>query len=39
MKKLHLSMREHTYTSDVWQQQTGKSLDELWAEYAANPVL
>lgn len=37
VKTLDAAMRNHTYTSDIWQAKTGKSLDQLWAEYAANP--
>ncbi|MFD2873506.1 basic secretory protein-like protein [Mucilaginibacter ximonensis] len=32
---LNNAMREHTYTDDIWKQQTGKTLDELWTAYAA----
>jgi Predicted Zn-dependent protease len=32
---LNNAMREHTYTDDIWKQQTSKTLDELWTEYAA----
>lgn len=37
VKTLDAAMRNHTYTADIWQAKTGKSLDQLWAEYAANP--
>lgn len=37
VKTLDAAMRNHTYTADIWQTKTGKSLDQLWAEYAANP--
>lgn len=32
---LNKVMREHTYTDGIWKEQTGKTLDELWGEYAA----
>ncbi len=28
-------LRSHTYTADAWKEYTGKTLDELWADYAA----
>ncbi len=39
VKLLDKQMRDHTYTDGVWKDQTGKTLDELWAEYIANPAL
>jgi len=39
VQKLDAAMRDHTYTRDFWKQQTGKSLDELWAAYSENPVI
>lgn len=39
VKQLDKQLRDHTYTADSWKQLTGSSLDELWAEYAGNPVL
>ena len=39
VKLLDKQMREHTYVDTVWKDQTGKTLDELWAEYTANPAL
>ncbi|MFY0255222.1 basic secretory protein-like protein [Chitinophaga sp. 30R24] len=38
VKTLDESLRAHTYTAAIWQQQTGKTLDELWAAYTADPV-
>jgi hypothetical protein len=35
--KLDLAMRNHTYTNDIWKTITGKTIDELWMAYAANP--
>jgi hypothetical protein len=32
IKKVDAS-RDHSYTNDIWKAQTGKNLDELWAEY------
>ncbi len=32
-------MRSKTYTADIWKQQTGKSIDELWKAYSTSPVL
>ncbi len=39
VKALDKSMRLKTYTADIWKQQTGKSIDELWKAYSASPVL
>jgi len=36
---LDAAARTRTYTPAVWQRQTGQSLDELWAAYAANPTV
>ena len=32
-------LRNHTYTAETWVKLSGKSIDELWAEYAKNPKL
>ena len=32
-------MRNKTYSADLWNQYTGKSLDELWAEYSESPQI
>jgi len=37
--KLDKVMREHNYRDEVWKELTGKSVDELWKEYIANPVI
>ena len=37
--KLNRAARLGTYTPAIWRQQTGHSLDELWAAYAASPAL
>lgn len=39
VKVLDKSLRDHTYTAGIWKEQTGKSLDELWTAYSANPAL
>lgn len=39
VKVLDKQMREHSFTDDAWKQLTGKTVDELWAEYAANPAV
>ncbi|WP_214070672.1 basic secretory protein-like protein [Mucilaginibacter sp. dw_454] len=32
-------LRNHTYTADTWATLSGKTLDQLWADYSANPDL
>ena len=32
-------MRNQTYKPELWKTFTGKTVDELWKEYAANPVI
>jgi hypothetical protein len=32
-------MREKTYNEEFWTKQTGKTIDELWSEYASKPVI
>jgi|GEM_PF-293918 len=32
-------LRDDTYTEAVWQQRTGKKLEDLWAEYTAAPKI
>jgi len=39
VKKLDSSLRDHTYTNEIWQKETGKSLDDLWKAYSENPAL
>ncbi len=36
---LDRAARAGTYSPELWRQKTGKTLDELWAAYAANPVV
>ncbi len=37
--KLDKHMREGNYSDEIWKQNTGKSLDELWNEYGENPEI
>jgi len=39
VKKLDRAMRTKTYTADFWKQTTGKSVDELWQNYAQDPEI
>ncbi|HMG08342.1 MAG TPA: basic secretory protein-like protein [Mucilaginibacter sp.] len=39
VKDLDGQLRDHTFTDDSWKKETGKTLDELWAAYAANPTI
>lgn len=39
VKTLNTAMREGTYTDAFWKDQTGKSVDELWAVYSENPAI
>jgi len=39
VKKLDASLRGRTYTEAIWQNETGKTLDELWKAYSENPAL
>lgn len=39
VKELDSQLRAHTYTPESWKNLTGKTLDELWAAYIANPVI
>lgn len=39
VKDFNKQLRLHTFTDDSWKAATGKTLDELWKEYAANPVI
>ena len=39
VNELDASMRNKTYTPEIWKQLTGKTLDELWHDYALNPKL
>jgi hypothetical protein len=39
VKTLDKQMRKHTFTDNSWKQLTGKTVDELWAQYIANPEI
>ncbi|MFT3827869.1 MAG: basic secretory protein-like protein [Chitinophagaceae bacterium] len=39
VQKLDAVMRSKTYQDSFWKEQTGKTVSELWDEYAANPGL
>lgn len=39
VNELDNAARTHTYSPQIWSQKTGKTLDELWAAYAANPAV
>ncbi len=39
VKEADQQLRAHTFNQTIWQQQTGKTLDELWKEYSENPAL
>ncbi len=36
---LNQSMHDGTYKPEVWKQQTGKTVEELWKDYGNNPAL
>jgi hypothetical protein len=36
---LDAAMRGATYTPEIWQKLTGKTIDELWAKYAEDPAI
>lgn len=36
---LDKELRDHTYTENSWANLTGKTLDELWADYSKAPAL
>ena len=37
--KLDKNMRDKTYSSKLWKEYTGKTLDDLWNEYSKDPKL
>lgn len=39
VKALDEQLRNHSYTTGSWEAITGKALDDLWKEYAANPAV
>jgi len=36
---LDAALRKNTYTPQLWVKLTGKTVDDLWQQYAANPAL
>ena len=39
VQSLNFAMREGKYTDGFWKDQTGKTVDELWALYSQNPAI
>jgi len=39
IKAVDKSLRDHTYTPELWTKLTGKNLDELWTAYSENPSI
>ncbi|WP_066838801.1 basic secretory protein-like protein [Rufibacter ruber] len=39
VNELDARMRKKTYTPEVWKELTGKTLEELWQAYKANPAI
>jgi hypothetical protein len=39
VKTLDAQLRAHTYTDNSWKQLTGKTVDELWAQYISDPAI
>lgn len=39
VKDVDAKLRKHTYTENTWKDETGKTLDELWADYSASPAI
>ena len=39
IKTVDSSLRDHTYTPEIWTKLTGKDVDALWADYAKNPTI
>ena len=39
VKILDQQMRDHTFTDNTWKDLTGKTVDELWKDYSANPAI
>jgi hypothetical protein len=39
VKDFNNQLRKHTYTDDSWKKATGKTVNELWKEYTANPAV
>jgi hypothetical protein len=39
IKNVDASLRDHTYTNEIWKTLTNKDLYGLWAEYTRNPTI
>lgn len=39
IKKLDFAMRDNSYSDRIWKKETGKTVEDLWAEYAKDPAL
>ena len=39
IKTVDASLRDHSYTPEIWTKLTGKDLDALWADYVKNPQI
>jgi hypothetical protein len=39
IKAVDASLRNHTYTPQIWQKLTHKDLDALWADYVKDPAI
>lgn len=37
--RLDDASRQHTYTPELWKEVTGKTVEDLWADYAKNPAV
>jgi hypothetical protein len=37
VRKFDAQLRAHTFTNESWKNETGKTVDELWAAYSASP--
>ena len=39
IKAVDASLRDHSYTPEIWAKLTGKDLDTLWSDYVKNPEI
>lgn len=39
IQEIDKSLRERTYTAEIWKNKTGKDIDELWADYLKIPSI
>jgi hypothetical protein len=39
VRQLDTAMRSRKYNPQIWKELTGKTIDELWSEYALNPTI